>query len=646
MAIHLMEGILKPGLPRYARNDGLLVIFLKKLLLVTLLIFFNSFFVFSATTMQQLENWQLFVQKSPEQVFELADANARADFEITSTGYWNKLLDKSDQVNYGCYRTVISGLDPSKKYAILQKDSPKTSCAVYVNRKLLVQVGNPFEILKTQPAKGSHSVIQPISFEFYPDSEGKAEIIYFIANYFYRKSGLNDTVYFGPVELFSNNSDIPLYAVICGALIFIGLLCLFQFVINRNRKEYLYLGLTSIVLALRISTNGLCLLSIIIPNLAAEIKFKIEYLAMWVVPICVTQMLDAIYPTKKLRLFKNILIYLDLLIGLVSLFLPAYYSNRYVPALQYSMIVVCAYVLSYIIYNFIAKKRYALFNFLSYLFVIIGALIDVLISKGARGFTVSLLPFFLVVFVIIQILMFVKIQNDIYKQTLESSDKLQRLNEAYFRFVPREFIELLNKDSVINTNAGDYQEITMTIMFCKVSITCDEKAPEHEHAHDHENLDEHFLVFTEYLKNIMPVIQTHKGFVSKILSGGFMALFPQSELDAVKAAFEIKENNSYSEHKVNSWIGLHYGKMIIGTVGEENRLDDTVISDTVNTAARIESVCEKLQKSVIMSNEFAHNLVDLNGQEAKDMGIKFVKLQAVSVKGKEKPLQLYEVVKK
>ena len=598
--------------------------------------------------MQQLENWQLFVQKSPEQVFELADANAQADFEITSTGYWNKLLDNPADVSYGCYRAVITGLDPSQKYAILQKDSPKTSCAVYVNRKLLVLVGDPFEILKNQPESGSHSVIQPISFEFYPDDQGNAEIIYFIANYFYRKSGLNDTVFFGPAELFSNNSYISLYAVICGALIFIGLLCLFQFVINRNRKEYLYLGLTSIALALRISTNGLCLLSIIIPKLPAEIKFKIEYLAMWVVPVCVTQMLHAIYPTKRLKVFKNILIMADFLIGWVSIFLPAYYTNRYVPVLQYSMIAVCVYVLSFSIYNLICKKRYSFFNFFSYLFVIIGALIDVLISKGARGFTVSLLPFFLVAFVIIQILMFVKIQNDIYKQTLESSDKLQRLNEAYFRFVPREFIELLNKDSVINTNAGDYQEITMTIMFCKVSIVCEEEQPEHkhEHLHENENLDEHFLVFTEYLKQIMPVIQNHNGFVSKILSGGFMALFPKSELDAVKAAFEIKENTAYSDHKVNSWIGLHYGKMIIGTVGEENRLDDTVISDTVNTAARIESVCEKLQKSVIMSHEFAQNLVDLNGQEAKDMGIKFVKLQAISVKGKEKPLQLYEVVKK
>ena len=86
--------------------------------------------------------------------------------------------------------------------------------------------------------------------------------------------------------------------------------------------------------------------------------------------------------------------------------------------------------------------------------------------------------------------------------------------------------------------------------------------------------------------------------------------------------------------------------MIIGTVGEENRLDDTVISDTVNTAARIESVCEKLQKPVIVSQEFFQLLMNLNGNESKALGIDTIKLEEIYVKGKEKPLQLYEVVKK
>ena len=231
--------------------------------------------------------------------------------------------------------------------------------------------------------------------------------------------------------------------------------------------------------------------------------------------------------------------------------------------------------------------------------------------------------------------MFVKIQNDIYKETTDTTEKLKELNEAYLRFVPREFIELLNKESIVKTQAGDYSEIQMSILFSKVLIECEE---------EEESLDEHFLVFTEYLKMIMPVVKAHNGFVTKILSGGFMALFPYDELDAVNAAYEIeqKAKEITGEHKIIPRTGIHYGKMIIGTVGEENRLDDTVISDTVNTAARIESVCEKLNKAIIISQEFTQRLIGKTTEE----GIKLGKLQEVYVKGKQKPLQLYEVLKK
>ena len=234
---------------------------------------------------------------------------------MSSTAYWNSLLKQKgivaeDGKDYGCYRTVLSGLDPSKKYEILQKDSPKTSCAVYVNRQIVAQLGDPFELLKSEPAKGSHSFIQPISFEFYPDADGNAEIIFFISNYFYRKSGLNDTVFFGLSEGFLNNSYVTLYSVICGALLFIGLLCLSQFIINHERREYFYLGMTSIVLSLRIATNGLSLLSIMIPNLSAEIKYKIEYLDYDLLMISlffIYLVFQSILSTKNDRYFITVL---------------------------------------------------------------------------------------------------------------------------------------------------------------------------------------------------------------------------------------------------------------------------------------------------------------------------------------------------
>ena len=128
-----------------------------------------------------------------------------------------------------------------------------------------------------------------------------------------------------------------------------------------------------------------------------------------------------------------------------------------------------------------------------------------------------------------------------------------------------------------------------------------------------------------------------------------MALFPKAEIDAVLTALEIEQaveefNQKLftKNHKMDVWMGIHFGKMIIGTIGEENRLDDTVISDTVNTSSRIETVCEKLGKTIIVSEEVVQK-VQTAGTENTPAGFKFDRLEDVQVKGKEKPLQIYEV---
>ena len=69
--------------------------------------------------------------------------------------------------------------------------------------------------------------------------------------------------------------------------------------------------------------------------------------------------------------------------------------------------------------------------------------------------------------------------------------------------------------------------------------------------------------------------------------------------------------------------------MIAGTLGEAGRLDDTVISDTVNTVARIESVCERLNKNIIISQSLKNQIENNN-----DLYIKLTELESISVKGK------------
>ena len=627
-----------------------------------LLFFFlvSSHFVFANEKLVRLDGkWELFLEKTPEQTFTLVDAGEPAQFMANVPGNWNteaRHYNGSGPETYGCYRYICDNLDPTSVYAILTKESPGTSCALYINRQLITQIGDPFAMTKkdfnekANTYNPSHSQSKPLYCEFYPDEKGKVEIIFFISNYYYRKGGLWDSVYFGKTKnvLHTNNITLLFNTFVIGCLFFIGLLNIIQFLINKKKWEFFYLGITSIIFALRIGTANYCAFTFIFPNLTAELKIKIEYLVLWVAPISILQMLFKIYPSPnrviifkwfKERYLRHTLIIADLILGLSSLILPAYYSNRLVPHLQFGMAIIAIYIIIFSISNLIKNKKYALYNSISYSMLFLGALIDIVYSKQKNFIPFSFFPIFLVAFAIIQILMLAAIQKNIYQNTEKSSNELQRLNEAYLRFVPKEFLHLLNKDSIIKTKLGDYSNIEMTIMFAKLNIEGIDNEP---------SLEEHFLLFNEYLKLVSPIIKKYDGFVSKFLSGGFMALFPNSEIDAIRAALEIKDStNKYNQressakHRITSWMGIHYGRMIIGTIGEENRLDDTVISDTVNTAARIESVCEKLNKNIIVSQRIQKELLQENTVQ-----VELTELEAMYVKGKEKPLQLFEVTRK
>ncbi len=603
--------------------------------------------------------WELFLQKTPEQTFALVDSNFPADYTVTVPHEWNKEVFHfgiKQPETYGCYRYVCKNLNPDLTYALHTKESPGTACAVYVNRTIIANAGDPFSIstpyYTQNPYKygTSHSKCVPLYCEFKPDQNGNAEILFFVANYYYRKGGLWDRVYLGQAKdvWHYNILTMVFYCIVIGSLIFVGLLNMVQFILNKKRSEYCFLGVASLAFALRIATAGYCSLGIFFPELTGELKIKLELVATWLVPISVIQLIFLIYPSKnrtvifsflKEKYLRYSLITIDFILGVLSLILPAWFTNRFTPYFQILLIIFSLYVIIFCISNLIKRQRYSLYNFLSFLTIAIGGFIDIIHQKSKEIIPIPTLPFFILAFVIIQIIMLAAIQNDIYKETIKGTNDLKILNEAYLRFVPKEFLQLLNKDSIIKTKLGDYSNIEMTIMFSKVQIQC---------AQADVSLQENFSIFNDYLKVISPIIKKYDGFVSKFLSGGFMALFPKSQLDAIRTALEINDKiklfNASEESKnytITAWMGIHFGLMIIGTIGEENRLDDTVISDTVNTASRIESVCESLNKNIIISEAVHKKLL---AERLNNLQINA--LEAIFVKGKEKPLQLYEITRK
>ncbi len=211
------------------------------------------------------------------------------------------------------------------------------------------------------------------------------------------------------------------------------------------------------------------------------------------------------------------------------------------------------------------------------------------------------------------------------------------LKNSYSRFVPPEFIRLLNKESILDIKLGDQVEKELCIMFSDIrafSSISEQMTPE-----------ENFNFLNTYLKMAGPVIRGNDGFIDKYIGDAIMALFPGDAEKAIRAAIELQHCvHSFNEanylgknFKVTAGVGLHVGKLMLGTIGEENRMDATVISDAVNLASRLEGLNKVFGSKVIVSEDIVAKFSRKNLFSIRFIG-------RVRVLGKKKSIAIYEIL--
>ncbi len=214
--------------------------------------------------------------------------------------------------------------------------------------------------------------------------------------------------------------------------------------------------------------------------------------------------------------------------------------------------------------------------------------------------------------------------------------RLLKINNAYGRFVPHDFLRFLGHESIIDVKLGDHVQKEMTVMFSDIrsfTTLSEEMSPQ-----------ETFDFINGYLKQVSPIIRTHNGFIDKYIGDGIMALFPQSAEDAVKCAVAMQKTVSlYNQEQqkqgklpINIGIGLHTGTLMLGTIGEQERMESTVIADAVNLASRLEGLTKLYGAGIIVSEKTLSRLSDF-----QNYGYRF--LDRVKVKGKNIAAGVFEI---
>jgi len=151
-------------------------------------------------------------------------------------------------------------------------------------------------------------------------------------------------------------------------------------------------------------------------------------------------------------------------------------------------------------------------------------------------------------------------------------------------------------------------------------------------------------VLNRYLAAMAEAVLSQEGTIDKFLGDAVMAWFnapipqPDHTLRAVKAALLLRETveSLYQELPEDSHlsfgVGIHYGDAVLGLIGTDRRLEYTAISDSVNTAKRIQENSDNNQ--ILISKEAYERVRD--HVEANPHA-------AMSVKGKSQPVEVYEV---
>ena len=212
--------------------------------------------------------------------------------------------------------------------------------------------------------------------------------------------------------------------------------------------------------------------------------------------------------------------------------------------------------------------------------------------------------------------------------------KQVQLTEAYQRFVPEQLLESLDKKSILDVKLGNQVQKEMTILFSDIrSFT-----------NISEKLEpaENFKFVNDYLAAVVPSIRKYDGYVDKYIGDAIMALFTKKSSDAVYSAIDMlskldklnKKRVKEGLPNISIGIGINTGSVMLGTLGVPDRMEGSVISDTVNLSARLEELTKFYKVPLIVSSETEKMLPH---------SILRREIDEIEVKGKTNKTRIFEV---
>lgn len=156
-------------------------------------------------------------------------------------------------------------------------------------------------------------------------------------------------------------------------------------------------------------------------------------------------------------------------------------------------------------------------------------------------------------------------------------------------------------------------------------------------------------LLNEYFSLIAPIIDKYNGTLNKFMGDAVMAIFgapiedenhaKNAVLCAEEILLEVKKLNYKwkisNKPEIRIGVAINTGYVFIGNIGSKDRMEFTVIGDSVNIASRIESLNRVYNTSFLISSSTYEKVKDI---------VNTIKIRDVSIKGRISSVTIHEVI--
>ena len=529
---------------------------------------------------------------------------------------------------YATYRLVIHS-DKIPGAMALKVPAIGTAYRLFINGGLICANGKVGKTKSEMVPEYSHLVAD------FASSSEQMEIIIHISNFDHKFGGQRIAIIMGAKKqiVVLREKKITLDLFICGALLIMGLYHFTLYFLRRKEMSTLYFGIFCLLHSLKSLVTGDMFIKAVLPDLNWEIQMKLDWIIYATIAIW-AMFQHSLFQQDFSKYVLRAMQAMGVFIFITIVFFPARLFTEIVAVYVGTFFLLVIYCFFAAILSLLRKREGSLIFLLGMLFLAIFTVYDTLISLNIIS-AVHLGSVGLLIFIFSQSFLLSFRFAKSFAAVDALSTNLIKTNIALRKFVPAEFLLFLKKKEITEVRLGDAIQREMTVLFSDIrSFTelSEKMSP-----------DDNFRFINSYLKRVGPLVSKNNGFIDKYIGDAVMALFPDKPAEAVSSAVEMQEGvRQFNEKRrsqgldpIRIGIGIHVGKLMLGTIGVEERMDSTVISDAVNVAARMEGLT-RLYGSYVLVSEAVHAKIG-SVFETRLLG-------RVQVKGKSESVNVYELL--